>query len=104
MKTLPVEYRDAAAADIEDIFTYVLDKSADLVTAIRYTNRVYARCESIGNAPYGGVARPDLGAGIRMVPFEKAAIILYVVEEDAVWITNVFAGGRDYAAILRDRA
>jgi toxin ParE1/3/4 len=103
MKMLPVEYRQAAAADIDGIFAYVLEKSADVVTAIRFTDRVYARCQSIGNAPHAGVARPDLGLGIRMVPFERTAINLYIVEDDAVWITNVFAGGRDYAALLRDK-
>jgi toxin ParE1/3/4 len=103
MKRLPVEYRPAAATDIEDIFQYVLSKSQNLVTAMRYTDRIYERCESVGDAPHGGIARPDLGKGIRMVPFEKAAVILYVVENKTVWITNVFAGGRDYEAILRDK-
>jgi toxin ParE1/3/4 len=103
MNRVPVEYRSKAAADIEDIFAYVLAKSENFVTATRYADRVYARCESIGDAPFGGVARPDLGRGIRMVPFEKAAVILYVVENETVWITNVFAGGRDYEAILRDK-
>jgi plasmid stabilization system protein ParE len=43
MKRFPVEYREQAASDIEDIFAYVLERSADLVTAIRYTDRIYAR-------------------------------------------------------------
>lgn len=101
MKRFSVEYRLEAAADIDDIFGYVLSKSRNL--AMRYTDRIYERCENIGNVPYGGVARPDLGKGIRMVPFEKTTVILYVVDNETVWITNVFAGGRDYEAILRDK-
>jgi toxin ParE1/3/4 len=104
MRRFAVEYRQEASADIEGIFDYVLERSADLITAIRYTDRVYARCESIGDAPFGGVSRPDLGQGIRMVPFERAAVILYVVEEETIHIVNVFAGGRDFEAIIRDRS
>lgn len=103
MKRFRVEYRQQAASDIEDIFAYVFERSADLVTAIRYTDRIYARCESIGDAPFGGVSRPDLGLGIRMVPFEKSAVILYIVESEPVVIVSVFAGGRDYEAIMGDR-
>jgi toxin ParE1/3/4 len=104
MRRFAVEYRPRASADIEGIFKYVLERSADPVTALRYTDRVYARCESIGDAPFGGVSRPDLGKSIRMVPFERAAVILYVVENETVFIVNVFAGGRDYEAIMRDRS
>lgn len=104
MRRFAVEYRPDASADIEGIFEYVVERSADVVTAMRYTDRVYARCESIGDAPFGGVSRPDLGKGIRMVPFEKAAVILYVVEDETVFIVNVFAGGRDYDAIMRDQS
>jgi toxin ParE1/3/4 len=103
MKRFSVEYQEEAAMDIEGIFDYVLRKSADAATAARYVDRIYARCENIGDVPFGGVTRPDLGKGIRMVPFERAAVILYVVEQETVWITNVFAGGRDYEAILRDK-
>lgn len=78
-------------------------KSQSLITAIRYTDRVYARCERIGDVPYGGVERKDPGKGIRMVPFEKDAVILYTIERQTVWITNIFAGGRDYETIIRGR-
>jgi toxin ParE1/3/4 len=102
MKRFPVEYRENALSDIEDIFAYVLERSADVVTAMRYVDRIYTRCEGIGNVPFGGVSRPDLGKRIRMVPFERSAVILYGVEDETVFIVNVFAGGRDYEAIMRD--
>lgn len=38
-----------------------------------------------------------------MVPFERSAVILYVVEDNTVFIIDVFAGGRDHEAIMRDR-
>lgn len=101
MHRLPVEYRPQAMDDIEDIFRLVLDISFDAVTAARFTDRLFQRCETIGDAPLGGIAREDLGQGIRMVPFEQKAVIFYLVREDAVWITNIFWGRRDYAALMR---
>ena len=40
--------------------------------------------------------------GLRTVTFERSAIIGYVIEENKVRITNVFHGGRDFEALLRD--
>jgi toxin ParE1/3/4 len=50
--------------------------------------------------PYGGVSRQDLGDGIGLYPFEKSAVILYRIAEDAVEIVSIFYGGRDYDAIF----
>jgi len=101
MKRLPIEYRPQAVDDIEQIFRYVLETSFDVVTAVRFTDRLFGRCEKIGDAPFGGVSREDLGPGIRIVPFERKAVILYAVRDQAVWITNIFSGWRDYEALLR---
>ena len=100
MQRLPVEYRTDAVEDIERLFDDVLQASSDAVTAARFTDRVFERCEKIGDAPFGGVSRDDLGPSIRIVPFERKAVILYVFENQVVWITNVFWGRRDYAAVL----
>ncbi|MGI2035834.1 type II toxin-antitoxin system RelE/ParE family toxin [Rhizobium panacihumi] len=64
MKRLPVQYRPTAKDDIEAIFVYVFETSQSFSTAQRLADELMARCESIGNAPLGGVARPDLGNGI----------------------------------------
>ncbi|EJN04592.1 type II toxin-antitoxin system RelE/ParE family toxin [Phyllobacterium sp. YR531] len=103
MQQLPVYYLREALSDIENIFAYVLKQSQSAVVAIRFVERIYNRCEKIGNAPSGGVKRDDLAQGIRLVPFEKTAVILYRIENQTVQITNIFAGGRDYAAILRHK-
>ncbi|MGF9562214.1 type II toxin-antitoxin system RelE/ParE family toxin [Neorhizobium sp. JUb45] len=103
MKRLPIQYRPTAKDDIEAVFIYVLETSQRFSIAQRLVDRLMARCESIGNAPLGGVARPDLGNGIRMVPFENRAVILYRVVEETVEITNVFFKGRDYRAIITNK-
>ena len=51
-------------------------------------------------APAGGAPRPDFGKNIRLVPFEKSAVILYTYEGDEVEIVAVFYGGQDYAAAM----
>lgn len=97
-----VEYLPAAFTGIEEIFNYVLDGSRNQVTAERYVDRLYERCEHIADAPFGGVLRVDLGPDLRMAVFERKVIILYRVEPDTVLITNIFSGGRDYEALMRD--
>jgi len=102
MKCLPVIYRPEAVADLEEIFRYVLNKSRDHITAKRFTNRIKTRCDRIGNAPHGGAPRFDLGTNLRLVPFEKSAVILYRITGDEVEIVNIFYGGRDYEVLMRD--
>lgn len=102
MKRRPVDFSRAALIDLETIYLYVLDKSRSAGVATKYVDRIVDRCERIGDAPHGGAPRPDLGDGIRLVPFEHSAVILYRVENGCVAITNVFHGGRDYQSILRD--
>ncbi len=103
MRRLPVTFRPNAIADIDAIFLYVLSVSRDVATSAGFVDRIYARCQAIGTIPFGGIARHDLGDGIRLVPFEKSAVILYRVLDDAVDITNVFYRGRDYDALLRNK-
>ena len=102
MEHYQVEYRPAALDAIVSIFTYVLEASQNHVTAERYIKRLYDRCERIGDAPFGGVARPDLGTNLRMAVVERSVVILYVVGGHVVKITSIFAGGQDYEALLRD--
>jgi toxin ParE1/3/4 len=43
-----------------------------------------------------------LEPGLRTIPFERRAVIAYRVT-NAVEITNIFYGGRDYEALYRSR-
>lgn len=100
VKMLPVTFRPAAADDLEEIFLFILERSQHHPTAKDFTDRIVTRCEKIGNAPNGGVARDDLGKGLRLVPFEKTAVIVYQVQPAAIQIVNIFYGGRDYEALM----
>ena len=100
MKSVTVHLLEGAIADLMNIGHYIAEESGSIETAIAFTNRIERRCYKIGDAPNGGAPRPDLGKDIRLVPFEKSAVIIYRATEDAVEIVSVFYGGRDYEAIL----
>jgi toxin ParE1/3/4 len=101
MRRLEVVLREEALADLTEIYTYISRASGNPVTAIGFVRRMRSRCERIGIVPMGGTARDDLQPGLRIVPFERSAVIAYVVEDDQVCITNIFYGGRDYEALYR---
>jgi len=52
--------------------------------------------------PLGGRSRDVLYPGLRTVPFERAAVIAYLVRDGWIEVTNVFYGGRDYEALYRE--
>ena len=101
MPRFDLRYRPAAFADLEDIFRGVVRVSASPVTAQRYVARIRQRCRRITLLPHAGRPRDDLAPGLRSVPFERRAVIIYRVIGETVEITNVFHGGRDYAALDR---
>lgn len=101
VKRYKVQYREEASADILDIYRWVYESSLDPVTAQRFTQRLLDTCERIGDAPLGGRPRDDLYPDLRTVPFEKKAVIAYLVGEDIVHITNVFYGGREYESLYK---
>ena len=102
MKAYGVTFRGAAQRDLKAIFDYVLERSGSRQTAMLYLKRLRDRCRRIGDAPFGGVARPDLGADLRLAVFERNIVILYRVEAETILITNIFSGGRDYETLMRD--
>ncbi|WIY51678.1 type II toxin-antitoxin system RelE/ParE family toxin [Devosia sp. YIM 151766] len=100
MRDLPVRLREEALADLEEIASYLVEHDADEAVVHGFVQRILQQCRKIGHAPEGYVARPDLGAGIRIAPFERSAVIAFRITEESVEIVNVFYGGRDYAALF----
>lgn len=100
MKSLPVRWSDTAERDLNDLVDYIAEASGSFETAIAYSRRIEIRCEKIGLVPFGGTPRHDLMAGLRSVPFERSALICYLIMDDTVWITNVFRRGIDVEALF----
>ena len=101
MRGLPVRYQREAGIDLDNIFIYLVEQGASTRTARGFVERIRARCRKIGDVPEGFPARPDLGPGIRIAPFERNAVILYRPTGDAVEIFRVFYGGGDYETLMR---
>lgn len=102
IQRLVVVLSENAISDLEAIASYILEASGSENVAKGFVDRIRERCQSIGNAPRGGRSRDDISLGLRTVPFEHSAVIAYVIESDAVLIVNIFYGGRDYEALMRD--
>lgn len=102
MKRFEVEYRPEARSDIDRLYFSVLFISHSLQTADQYFNRLYERCESIGSAPHGGKRCGPTRLALRMVPFERSAIILYRVGNELVEVTRIFSSRSDYLKVLAD--
>jgi len=51
--------------------------------------------------PHDGRPRDDLAPGLLTVPFERSAVIAYLVDDHQVRVTNVFYGGRDYEELYK---
>lgn len=102
IQRLAVVLSENAIADLETIGAYILENSGSENIANGFLDRIKARCESIGNAPRGGRSRDKILPGLRAVPFEHSAVIAYVIEGDIIRIINIFYGGRDYEALMRD--
>lgn len=101
IQRLPVVLNESALQDLQNIASYIFDQSGSERTALGFTERIKARCHRIGDVPHGGRRRDDLLPGLRIVPFERSAVIAYVVDADMVRIINIFYGGRDFEALLR---
>jgi toxin ParE1/3/4 len=101
IRPLEVRYRDSARTDLDTIFWYIAETTANPRTAYGYVQRIEQRCRKIGDAPRAGRLRNDLSPGLRTVPFERSAIVCYLVENQTIWITNIFRRGRNFEAVLR---
>jgi len=100
MQRLKVTLRPEAIADLKAIYRSIAQASQSHALASGFIDRIVARCRRIGDVPYGGRPRDDLESGLRLVPFERSAVVAYRVGK-VVEIVNVFYGGRDYEALYR---
>lgn len=79
---------------IDDIRRYIVER-AGFDAAEAYLDRIIDRCQSVGVAPLTGTPRDDLASGLRTIPFERRATIVYSVAVDRVVIQRVLHAGRD---------
>ena len=100
MKRLTVRLRAHASQNIKDIFDWIASESGYPQIAEKFIDRIYDACESLGEFPMKGRARNDLKKDVRILPFERVAVIAYRILADEVEVLNIFYAGRDYEASL----
>jgi toxin ParE1/3/4 len=88
----------AAEADLERLYAYIAEQSGNVI-AERYLRRIFAQFETLTIFPEIGSSRPDLRPGIRLIGFERRAVIAFAVGRGAVTILRVLYGGRDLTTL-----
>ncbi len=92
-------FSPVAEHDLEEIGDYIaLDNPNRAVFFIR---EVREQCFKITDRPEAAPLRPELGEGIRMVPFGHY-LIFYTVAADLIRIERVLHGARNIPALFDD--
>ncbi|MGH6907472.1 MAG: type II toxin-antitoxin system RelE/ParE family toxin [Aestuariivirga sp.] len=102
MKRLTVRLRAEANQNLKDIYDWIVVQSGYPQIAEKLIDRIFDACDTLGEFPMKGRARNDLKQGVRILPFERVAIIAYRILGDEVEVLNVFYKGRDYETSLID--
>ncbi len=95
MTAFNIRIRQDAFEDISEIYLWVAQESGSKLLAEKFTDRIFNRIDDLEDFPMIGVARPDLGDGLRHLVFEGKALIIYRVMGQDVHVTNVLYRGRD---------
>lgn len=100
MKTYKVVFRPMAEEDLLGLYDYIAERAGRKIAG-DYIGRIEAACLSLRNAPLRGTPRDDIKPGMRIIGFERRAVIIFRVAGPEVVIVRIFYGGRDHERILR---
>lgn len=95
MPSHDVEFLAAAVDDLNSLLDYVSQDLGAPQTAYALIDRIGARCRSLGAWPLRCRLRPELGDGMRTVPF-KSVLIAYRAHENRVQIVRCFGQRQSY--------
>jgi toxin ParE1/3/4 len=91
-------YRPRAEEDLEAIYRFIaLDNPT---RAFTFVEQIQRRCDLLRDLPEQGKARPDLRAGLRIIPYGRSVVIAYQIAGETIEILRVFYGGQDYETIM----
>ena len=94
-----VRFRPRAEADLFDLYRHIAVASGR-AAAGAYIDRIEAACLSLEAFPERGTRRDDIRPGLRVMGFERRAVIVFQISGNAVVIARIFYGGRDYERAL----
>jgi toxin ParE1/3/4 len=91
-------YRPLAREDLAEIYWRRAEREG-FASASELVSAILDRCEGLTAFSERGTPRPEIGPGVRSIPFRRKAVIAYVVRPDTVAIIGVMYGGRDLAVL-----
>ena len=94
-----IEFSPEALADLLDLYDFIAPR-AGAALAIGYIERIESFCHSLSTFPERGMQRDDLRPGLRVIGFERRAVIAVSVAVDFVTVLRVLYGGRDIESAL----
>ncbi len=103
MTAFTIHIRQDALNDIKEIYLRIAEASGSHLTAEKFIDRMFNRIDDLEGFPMIGVARPDLGDGLRHLVLEGKALIIYRVIDQDLHITNVLYRGRDTADFVEGK-
>ncbi len=102
MKPVEFVYTCKAEDDLDSIFDYIAENSAE--NALNYINRVQSAIENLLTSPYMGVSCRSKGIDrdCRILIFENFLIFYQVNEADnEIMILRILHGSRKYKDLLK---
>jgi toxin ParE1/3/4 len=94
-----LRFTEQAQRDLENISDYIARDN--LTNALRFVDRLEARCRLHSLHPLLGRSRNDLRPGLRSFPFGRY-VIFYRPLHDGIEVIRVLHGARDLRRALRD--
>ena len=98
--TYRIEFSPEAVGDLIDLYDYIAVRDG-AERAIGYIDRIEEFCRSLSVFPDRGTRRDDLRPGLRILGFERRAVIALNIADDTVTILRVLYGGRNAETAFR---
>ena len=89
-----IEFSPEALGDLISLYDFIAERDGE-ERAIGYIDRIEECCRSLSVFPNRGTARDDLRPGLRILGFERRAVIALRIQANTVTILRVLYGGRD---------
>jgi toxin ParE1/3/4 len=91
-----LRYSSKAHADVKEILLYISEDKPG--AALKFVERIEARCELIANNPEMGELRPEYGPGVRSVSVGRY-VIFHSSTPEEVLILRIRPGDQDIRSL-----
>jgi len=88
-----VLFTPEAKSDLLELYEYIAERGGP-ERAIAYVERIEKACLSLRAIPERGTLREDLRSGLRVMGFERRAMIAFRVKAGDIAILRILYGGR----------